>query len=390
MNSNFDKILPYLLRPLSWIYGSVTWVRNKLFDTGVLTQVEYDVPVVGVGNLTVGGTGKTPHTEYIVNQLCNDYKIAVLSRGYKRKTKGFIMANPKSTPDIIGDEPWQIYNKFGMRVKVAVCENRRKGISELLNLYPDLDLIVLDDSFQHRWVKPRVSILLMEYGRPVYRDHLLPLGRLRESAHEINRADMVIVTKCPDTLSPIDFRIVTKELDLMKFQKLYFSRYIYEGLRPVFKEEARFSVNLNSFTERDSILLLTGIAHPRYFVRHFKEYPCRKKVEHFPDHHNFSRMDILKIAEKFNKMKGERKVIITTEKDAVRIVHNPYFPQELKPYIFYQPIDVDMVPGTSDNDNDLIRDLISELKLNHIDSQSPSSYSADVVGGYENRDSTFY
>lgn len=368
--------------PLSWIYGAVMWVRNKLFDIGVLPQLEYEVPVVGVGNLTVGGTGKTPHTEFIISQLSGSYRVAVLSRGYKRKTRGFIMANSKSTPDSIGDEPWQIYNKFGNLVKVAVCENRRKGISELLNLYPDLDLIVLDDSFQHRWVKPKVSILLMEYGRPVYEDHLLPLGRLREAPHEINRADMVIVTKCPETLSPIDFRIVTKNLDLMKFQKLYFSKYVYEPLKPVFKDEAKFSVSLSSFTERDSIFLLTGIAHPRYFVRHFKSYSCRKKVEHFPDHHDFTRKDILKITEKFNKMKGERKIIVTTEKDAVRLVHNPYFPTELKPYVFFQPIRVEMVSGTSDNDNNLIRDLLSELKLVQSSAQQPSSYSPDVVGGY--------
>lgn len=360
----------------------VMWVRNKLFDLGILPQVEYDIPIVGVGNLTVGGTGKTPHTEFIVSRLSGSYKLAVLSRGYKRKTRGFIVANSKSTPDSIGDEPWQIYNKFGMMAKVAVCESRRKGISELLKIYPDLELIVLDDSFQHRWVKPKISILLMEYGRPVYRDKLLPLGRLRESAHEINRADMVIVTKCPETLSPIDYRIVTKELDLMKFQRLYFSRYVYDSLKPVFKDEAKFSVNLSSFTERDSIFLLTGIAHPRYFVRHFKQYACRKKVEHFPDHHDFTRKDILRIAEKFNKMKGERKIIITTEKDAVRLVHNPYFPTELKPYVFYQPITVDMVAGTSDNDNDLIRDLISELRL-ESSGKTPQTYSPEIVGGYD-------
>ena len=349
--------------PLSWIYGGVMWVRNKLFDLHILPETEYEVPVVGIANLAVGGTGKTPHTEYVVGRLCGSFNIAVLSRGYKRKTRGFILANSKSTPDLIGDEPWQIYNKFGMRAKVAVCESRRKGISELLKIFPDLDLIVLDDSFQHRWVKPRISILLMEYGRPAYKDRLLPLGRLRESHHEINRADKVIITKCPDSLSPIDFRIVIKELDLMKFQKLYFSRYHYGTLKPVFRDEARFSVNLSSFTQRDSLFLLTGIAHPHYFVRHYKQYPCVKKVEHFPDHHDFSRRDIQRITDKFNSIKGERKIIVTTEKDAVRLVHNPYFPDSLKPYTFYQPIEVEFLSGTYEQDNDLICDLISELHL---------------------------
>ena len=363
MKTTGDQILTYVLTPLSWIYGAMMWLRNKMFDLGILKQTEYDVPVVGVGNLTVGGTGKTPHTEYIVGSLCTDYKVAVLSRGYKRKTRGFIVANSKSTPDSIGDEPWQIYNKLGMRVKVAVCENRRKGIQQLLKLYPDLNLIVLDDSFQHRWVRPDVSILLMEYDRPVYEDKLLPLGRLRESPHEINRADKVIVTKCPEDLNPLDFRLVSKNLSLMKFQKLYFSRYAYEPLQPVFPDEARFNVNLSALTAKDGIFLLTGIAHPRYFVRHFKQYPCRKRVEHFPDHHDFSRKDIARIREKFDKMKGERKIIITTEKDAVRLAHNPYFPQELRPFTFYQPISVRMVSGTYDHDNDLIDDLKRELHL---------------------------
>ncbi len=363
LKTTLDKILTYLLTPASWLYGSVMWVRNKMFDSGILPQVEFDIPVIGVGNITVGGTGKTPHTEYIVSQLSGAHKIAVLSRGYKRKTKGFLLANSKSTPDSIGDEPWQIYNKFGSRVKVAVSESRKTGISRLLQLFPDLDLIILDDSFQHRWVKPRISILLMEYGRPIGKDHLLPLGRLRESKHEINRADKVIVTKCPETLNPIDFRIVTKELDLMKFQKIYFSGYRYEELKPVFPEEAPYSANLYSLTRNDSVILLTGIAHPRYFVRHFNKYPFRKKIEHFADHHNFTRKDLKRIEEKFKSMQGERKLIITTEKDAVRLLHNPYFPQELKPFIFYQPISVKMLSGVYGHENNLIEDILEELKL---------------------------
>ncbi|MDE6330453.1 MAG: tetraacyldisaccharide 4'-kinase [Muribaculaceae bacterium] len=376
-----NKILTYVLTPLSWIYGAVMWVRNKLFNIGWLPQVEFDVPIIGVGNITVGGTGKTPHTEYIVSQLCASYKLAVLSRGYKRKTHGFIVANSKSSPETIGDEPWQIYNKFGRRIKVAVCESRKKGISELLKLYPDIELIILDDSFQHRWVKPKISILLMEYERPVYNDHLLPLGRLRESSHEINRADKVIVTKCPESLSPIDYRIVTKNLDLMKYQKLYFSRYAYEELQPVFPEDARFKANLAKLTAKDSVLLLTGIAHPRYFVRHFREYPFSKKVEHFSDHHDFKRADIQRIDQRFRAMKGERKLIVTTEKDAVRLVHNPYFPQELKPFVFFQPISVRMVTGPYGHDNDLIADIRSEIGLGDSTAVAEPEYPAPTLSG---------
>ena len=356
MKSTKDKILIGLLTPLSWIYGAVAGVRNWMFESNFLKSVEYDIPVIGVGNLTIGGTGKTPHVEYIVENLSLDYKVAVLSRGYKRKTKGFVLANAKSSPSTIGDEPYQIYHKFHGRVIVAACESRKKGIEELLKLFPDLELIVLDDSFQHRWVKPKISILLTDYSRPFYKDKVLPLGRLRESPRQVNRADMVIVTKCPDDLQPISYRIASKDLDLMKFQKLFFSRYDYGSLRPVFIDDSPYSVSLSSLSVRDSVMLLTGIANPRYIVRYFRQYPFRVKVDHYPDHHDFTKRDIMDIEKKFNAMPGERKIIVTTEKDAVRLMHNPYFPKELKPFTFYLPVNVRMVKGVDDHD------LIEEIK----------------------------
>lgn len=338
-----DKILTGVLTPLSWIYGGVVWVRNKLFDFNILKQEEFDVPVVCVGNITVGGTGKTPTVEYIVSNLASVYNIAVLSRGYKRHTKGFIIANSKSTPDIIGDEPLQIYQKYGMKIKVAVCEDRRVGIRRLLEEYPQIDLIVLDDAFQHRFVKPKVSVLLMDYSRPVFKDHLLPLGRLRESPIAINRADMVVVTKCPEEMTPLAVRLVRKELDLMSYQKLFFSRYYYGGLMPVFSDDAPYHASLASLGPDDTVLLLTGVAHPRYFVRHFKQYSFKKKVFHFPDHHDFTRHDVEDIEQRFKSLPGKRRIIVTTEKDAVRLAHNPYYPQHLKPFTYYLPIAVNMV-----------------------------------------------
>lgn len=356
MKSTRDKILLYVCTPLSWIYGGVTRVRNKLFDWGILKEEKFDIPVVCVGNITVGGTGKTPHVEYIVSNLASAMNVAVLSRGYKRKTKGFIVANSKSTPEVLGDEPYQIYQKYGMKVKVAVCENRRKGIRELMKAYPELQLIVLDDAYQHRYVKPKVSVLLMDYNRPIYKDKLLPLGRLRESAHAVNRADMMIVTKCPENIMPLNFRLVSKDLDLMPYQKLFFSRYEYGGLLPVFPDDAPYRVTLPQLTSSDSVLLLTGIAHPRYFVRHFRNYSFKVKVDHFPDHHDFSRSDLERLAQKFKNLSGEHKIIVTTEKDAVRLAHNPYFPQKLKPFTFYMPIAVKMVSGLDDSN------FIEELK----------------------------
>ena len=350
VNKTTDRILTYVLTPLSWLYGAATWTRNKLFDYGVLKQEEFDVPVVSIGNITVGGTGKTPHVEYIVSQLSGLYHIAVLSRGYKRRTRGFIVANSKSTPEIVGDEPLQIYQKFGSRIKVAVCESRREGIRRLIETYPNLDLIILDDAFQHRYVKPKVSIMLMDYRRPVYKDNLLPLGRLRESPRCIDRADMVVVTKCPDEVTPLDLRIVRKRLDLMSDQKLFFSRYIYGNLKPVFAEEAPPRINLEVLNPTDTVLLLTGVANPRDFIRHFKNYAFKRKVAHYPDHHDFSRRDITDIDNTFNKLKGERKLIVTTEKDAVRLLHNPYFPAYLKACIYYLPIAVSMISGGDDGE----------------------------------------
>lgn len=351
-----NKLLKYVLTPFSWIYGAITSVRNWMFDNKLLPQEEFKVPVVSVGNITVGGTGKTPHTEYIVGMLAMDYNTAVLSRGYKRKTKGFILANSNSTPDSIGDEPLQIYHKFGSRVKVAVCEGRRKGIRELIRQFPDIELIVLDDAFQHRYVKPKVSVLLMDYNRLVYNDKLLPLGRLRESRYQTNRADMVIVTKCPRNLTPLDFRLVQKNLDLMTFQKLYFSRYTYGGLLPVFPDDEPYQVSLSELTSKDTVFLLSGIANPRGFVRHFHDYPFKKVVCHYPDHHNFTRDDLENIQKKFDTLPGERKIILTTEKDAVRLSYNPYFPNRLKQITYFMPIAVKMVSGLDS------RDFISDLK----------------------------
>lgn len=360
MKTTTDKILTCLLTPASWIYGAIVGTRNWMFESKILKSKEYDIPVVGVGNITVGGTGKTPHVEYIVSQLAFDYKVAVLSRGYKRTTKGFVLANAKSTPSSIGDEPYQIFQKFGNKVIVAVCESRRKGIEELTRLYPDIDLIVLDDSFQHRWVRPKISILLMEYSRLIFKDKILPLGRLRESARQVNRADMVVVTKCPEDLQPLNFRLVVKELDLMPFQKLFFSKYEYGNLQPVFIDDAPYSVNLGNLTSNDSVMLLTGIAHPKYFVKYFRNYSFKVKVNHYPDHHNFSRKDIIDIKKKFDEMAGQRKIIVTTEKDAVRLMHNPYFPKELKPFTFYQPINVRMLKVI--DDKDLIEEIKSDIK----------------------------
>ena len=353
----------YTLLPLSCIYGMAVGLRNKLFDWGLLKEKSYNVPVLTVGNIAVGGTGKTPHAEYIVSLLRDKYNIAVLSRGYKRHTKGFVLASPHSTPRDIGDEPYQIYHKFGRRVTVAVCEKRTEGIEKLLEINPDINLIVLDDGFQHRYVRPRVSILLTEYNRPYYNDTLLPYGKLRESAKGVSRADIVIVTKCPTNIKALDYRILKKHLDLIPEQKLFFSRYYYDAPRPVFASVVRpdHAPVLQNLSHDYRLLALCGIGNPRPFVRYVKSFEPPVLVNVFPDHHDYTRKDMATLLNRFESMPKGKRFIITTEKDAVRLINNPYFPHTLKPYIFYIPMHV----GFDLVDNSTVKETLIKLINNN-------------------------
>lgn len=349
MPSRYMKILAkMILTPCSYIYGLVVGVRNFLFNTGVLKQHEFDVPVVVVGNLAVGGTGKTPHTEYIVNRLCMHYKMAVLSRGYKRKTHGFVLASNSLSSYDLGDEPYQIYRKYGSTIDVAVCEDRVKGIETLLSIKPELNLFVLDDAYQHRYVKPRVSVLLTDYRRLPCDDKMLPLGELRESKEGMSRADIVVVTKCPSDIKPIDINVVKKKLNLAKWQKVFFSTYRYKDLLPVFSGETSYQPDLNWVNSGDTILVVTGIANPVPMVKYLKQFKAKVKVIHFSDHHDYSREDLNFIMKTFDKLSGERKFIVTTEKDAVRLINNAYFPHALRKQMFYLPIEVEFLPGEED------------------------------------------
>lgn len=337
-----------VLLPLSKLYGFVTAVRNRLFDWNILKSQEFDVPVIVVGNIAVGGTGKTPHTEFIVDSLRHSYHIGVLSRGYKRSTKGFVMADSNSTPKDIGDEPYQIYSKFSKDVTVAVCEDRCRGIREMLRIDPSINLIILDDAFQHRYVKPKVSLVITEYSRPIFDDKMLPYGRLRESVKGLDRADIVVVSKCPAGLQPIEYSLFAKKLDLYPYQQLFFSKFAYGMLRPLFPAEAIQPPNLSWLTRDDVILAVSGIGNPRPFVRFLKSFDSRVKVNLFPDHHNYTRKDVELIVNRFNTMKGRTRILVTTEKDAVRLMNSPYFPRELKKYAFYLPIHVEIDRGESD------------------------------------------
>lgn len=365
-NPYIDKILSYILTPAKWMYGFGVWFHNWLYDSNLKSQTSFEVPVISVGNLTVGGTGKTPHVEYLINTLSDRYNIAVLSRGYKRQTKGFILASRYSTPEQIGDEPYQIYRKFEGKVKVAVSKNRKKGIEKITKIFPETDLIILDDAYQYRAVKPLISILLLDYNRPIDRDTLLPLGRLREPRHATERADIMIITKCPERMQPIEFREYSKTLNsILGFQELFFSTIAHEDIFPVFKENTPCPIHLSSLSEYDSVLLVTGIAHPRSFVNYFKRFPFKVRILRFPDHHNFTKRDLRTILKYYSSMEGKRKILVTTEKDSVRMLHNPYFPYKLKPYVYFLPMKINMHVGlTGKILEDEINQAISRRHLN--------------------------
>ena len=365
MNYSVDihKIANALLAPLSYMYGAGVYVRNKCFDWKLIKSEHFDIPVISIGNIAVGGTGKTPHTEYIINLLRGSYRIGVVSRGYKRHTSGFVLASQHSSPSDIGDEPYQIYQKFREDIQVAVCERRVAGVKQLLKEHPEINLILLDDAFQHRYIKPSLSIVLTEYSRPFYNDRLLPLGRLRESAQSArNRADFVVVTKCPDNITPLDLLLLKKNLDLFPFQKLFFSKFNYGNLSPVFPDASKYIPMLDVMTGKDTILTITGIANPLPLLKFLRSFDAVVKVMQYPDHHAFTRDDISDIERTFNTLHGRYKFIMTTEKDAVRIASNPYFPTELKQHIFYQPISVEFLQSSKEDFDIELRNAVAQKK----------------------------
>lgn len=331
-------MLKLLLKILSGFYYLVTSVRNFLYDNKVIKSHEFFAPVISVGNLTVGGTGKTPHTEYIVNLLKDEFTVTVLSRGYKRETSGYIEADKDSSVAEIGDEPKQMMKKFSGKAFVAVCEDRVKGILNILKKKLDAQIIVLDDAYQHRKVTPSVNILLVDYNRPVYEDHLLPYGRLRESSKGTSRAHIIIVTKCPDGIKPIEKNIIAKNMNRLPFQSVYFTNFKYSAPKKVFQDAA----DSPEITKDTQILLLTGIANTQileeYVKKTFSENITQLK---FSDHHNFKKKDIHKITETFSGLSGS-KVIITTEKDAVRL-EELTFDENIRKNMYYLPIEVNFI-----------------------------------------------
>ena len=320
MEGDFIKLNKKLL-PLSWLYGLGVKFRNMLFDMDILKSKSYSVPIISVGNITVGGTGKTPHVEYLIRLLKDQFNVAMLSRGYKRKSSGYVLATTETPMKMIGDEPYQIKQKYP-KVTVAVDGKRTRGIEHLTNddETKETDVILLDDAFQHRYVKPGVNILLVDYHRSIIFDKLIPTGRLREPLKGKDRADIVIVTKCPKDLKPMEFRVLTKQMNLYPYQQLYFTTLDYVQLKKVFPttpSNQTIPSHLEDLTDYH-VLLLTGIASPKQIYYDVKPHAKDIKTLAYGDHHAFKQKDIHHINETFASMPSP-KVIITTEKDMVRL-----------------------------------------------------------------------
>jgi len=303
ISGKLRKILSPVLFPISLVYRCITSVRNKCYDLNIIKSTEFDFPVISVGNITAGGTGKTPHVEYLLRLLSAKYKVAFLSRGYRRKTKGFILAGKDADPQTIGDEPYQVLKKF-VKVKVAVDEDRVHGINSLLEEDKQLSCVVLDDAFQHRRLRAGVSIVLIDYNRPLHKDHILPLGDLRETRYGVHRANIVIVTKVPHEIKPIEKRLLINELNLYPYHFLYFTSVEYGMLIPVFNSKQKQLKLEDLDKEKTKILLLTGIANAKPLAEKLADH-CRS-LEHlsYTDHHDYKVSDIKDLASRYHSLQA--------------------------------------------------------------------------------------
>lgn len=336
-----------LLRPFGFIYGIITAIRNLMYNCGVLKSHTYRVPVISIGNITVGGTGKTPHTEYITNLLSGNSNIAVLSRGYGRNSKGFKIFDNESTAQDIGDEPFQIASKFP-NTTVAVCENRAKGIDLLLK-NKNYDAIILDDAYQHRRVRPSLNILLTDYNRNILDDCMLPAGRLREWAYNRKRANIIVVTKCPANITDREMDYLTERL-ATNGQQLYFSRLKYGN---IYNMENPKTILHTDQLQNSAILLLSGIASPEQMANYLKQFTDNITSICFNDHHNYSIKDINEIEEKFLKISHHKRYIITTEKDAARL-KSIIMDNNIRSALYILPIEIEFIKYGNKFDQNII------------------------------------
>lgn len=349
-----------ILFPLAWVYGWAIRFRHLLFNKGILRSKSFPIPVISVGNLSIGGTGKTPFIEYLIRLLISDNKIATLSRGYGRKTKGFLVGNQFSQHQEVGDEPMQYVRKFESKVLVAVDESRRQGIRHLMENDEALDLVLLDDAFQHRYVKPGLSILLTDFHKLYREDYLMPVGTLRDTIHAARRANIIIVTKSHKVLSPITRSRITDILKPEQDQSLYFSYLIYGKFKPLFEAYEKTILK-----EIRTIVLFSGIANSYPLQEHLQQLCDELHVIDFPDHHVYRRKDIDAIIKKYEESFTQKKIIVTTEKDAMRLMNSPHISVLQNLPAYYLPVQVKLHnPDAEEFDNQ----IITYVKQNKRDS----------------------
>jgi len=357
------KVLRILLLPVSILYGILILVRNLLYYFKTLPSEKFNLPIISIGNLVTGGTGKTPMTEYLIRLLKNDNKVATLSRGYGRRTKGFIVAATNAKSVLIGDEPKQYKHKFP-EIIVSVCEKRVEGIKVLIQKYHP-EIILLDDAYQHRSVVPGLSILLMGYKSFHQMDFMLPTGNLREWKTGKNRADIIVITKCPKDLPINEREKIQNSFHLNRHQSVYFSTIEYSNLK-------HYQANGIETSARDSeiilseysILVLSGIANPQAFADHWKLSAKEIYTSFFSDHHSFNDKDIQDIANKYNSISNSKKIILTTEKDLMRLTD---LSQELLASIsplYYAPIKTKFFEEDEKNFNKQILEYVRSHKAN--------------------------
>ncbi len=340
----------FLFFPFSALYGLIVIIRrNVVYGLGIKKRHRFDFPIICIGNLSMGGTGKTPHTEFIVRWLKSSIHLATLSRGYKRKTSGYLCANDQHTVHDIGDEPLQYYTEFKNEVIVAVDEKRVRGVQSLINSYPELEAIILDDAYQHLSIKAGFNILLTDYFSPYYDDYLFPMGRLREQRKAAKNANFIIVTKCPKILSPITRDFFLSKIKALPNQKVLFSYLSYGEYKPITPKAEQ--IDIKSVTQ---IILLTGIANPYPLKEYLMDQYTEIHSLEYPDHHEFSEQDIAKIKHRYSEIITSKKVIITTQKDAMRLLAPEIKPLIIDIPIFYIPLEVKF----HDNYENILKDEI--------------------------------
>lgn len=323
-----------LMAPFSLLYGMGVSLRNTFYKTGLLKSISFSVPIISVGNLSVGGAGKTPHIEYLIRLLREYLNVATISRGYKRKSKGFLVVQPNMNAEKVGDEPMQFKRKFN-DVVVTVSESRAFAVPEIMGRHPETQVVLLDDAFQHRAVNPGLNILLTEYSHPFHKDFLLPAGRLREWRSAYKRADVIVVSKCPPEVSPEARAAMIKSINPLPEQKVFFSYYDYD--HPYFIFNPRYRLKL----EPDmSVLLVCAIARTDYLVDYLNEKVENVRVLEYEDHHYYSKYEVANLQRTFEKWDVPKKVILTTEKDAMRLeLHYPFMKENEMP-VFALPVQV--------------------------------------------------